>query len=475
MRFDMDLNSIFTRYDIKGLADDSRLVQPGFVFFSFAHSSRLQYVKKALEQGAILIIADIDAPFDVNAAWIKVESVKKARLHFAIHFFENPFSKLIVHGVTGTNGKTTTAFLMDSLLNAAGKKTALIGTVYNKIADKVMDSVLTTPGLLSLYAFAKNAVDAGCTDLIMEVSSHALEQERIEGLLFYTALFSNLTQDHLDYHGTMSHYFEAKVKLFTKYLANDACAIINVDNLYGEQLYQLLSDNKIAVSREKRKIASVYLESSKLENSKLCLTVPSVLDSVLCSNLIGDFNVDNLLLVLAFAKFLNISQEQIQRALSEVLVPGRFEMVYHQDNKCVIVDYAHTPDALERVLKSARALCEGRLTVLFGCGGDRDKEKRPLMGEIASMAADLVWLSSDNPRTENPMQIIEDILFGIKNQKNVRVVENRREAIQMACLEMKEKDCLIIAGKGHENYQIIGNVKHPFDDKEEVRRVFNAF
>ena len=464
-------NALLQSLNIKGLADDSRRVKPGDLFFSFPVENSLTFVKKALEQGALAIVAETEAPIEMKSRWIQVKNIKEARLQAAIYFYDNPFEKLNVHAITGTNGKTTSTFLMEAMLNAAGKKTALIGTICNKIGNESIPSSLTTPGLLDLFAFAKKALDAGCTDLVMEASSHALHQGRVDGISFKTALFSNLTQDHLDYHLTMDSYFEAKKILFDKYLSKDGCAIINVDDSYGKKLYHSLKTNKIAVSRLKAEEATVFPERKISQSERgMSLHVPALSNQPFESHLCGDFNVDNVLLVLGFAKALKIPELAMRRALETVRVHGRFELVYNKNKKHVVVDYAHTPDALERVLQTARRLCQGRLAVVFGCGGDRDKTKRPLMGTIAMNNADVLWVTSDNPRSEDPSDIIQDILKGIQKKENLNVVENRATAIQKACMSMNEKDWLVIAGKGHENYQIIGQTKHHFDDSEEVQK-----
>lgn len=467
----MQLDTLLHKFNVSGLVDDSRRVKAGDLFFSLPAENSLTFAKKALDQGACAVVSQSEAPAELSSKWIQVDDVKKARLEAAVIYYQDPFSVLNVHAVTGTNGKTTSAFLMDAMLRAAGKKTALIGTICNRIGDNAVPSSLTTPGLLDLFAFARDAVNAGCTDLVMEASSHALHQGRVAGISFKTALFSNLTQDHLDYHVTMDNYFEAKKSLFTKYLSKEGYAVINIDDSYGKKLFDSLDGNKIAVSRLKTQEAMIFPEGEVMQGEKgTSLLVPSISSQPFETHLCGDFNVDNVLLVLGFAKALNIPEEAMRNALENVRVHGRFELVYNKNKKHIVVDYAHTPDALERVLQTARRLCQGRLIVVFGCGGDRDKTKRPLMGSIAVKNADVLWVTSDNPRTENPEAIIQDIMNGVSKKENLYVIANRAEAIQKACLSMNENDWLVIAGKGHENYQIIGQTKHHFDDSEEVQK-----
>lgn len=462
-------DALLRNLDIRGLSDDSRRVQSGDLFFSFPVENSEVFAKTAFLKGAIAIVGETDAPAEMTSRWIQVKSVKEARLKAAIYFYQNPFSQIDTHAITGTNGKTTSVFLMEAMLTAAGRKTALIGTIYNKIGDDVEPSSLTTPGLLDLFAFAKKAVDAGCTDLVMEVSSHALDQDRIEGILFQTALFSNLTQDHLDYHGNMENYFEAKKKLFARYLAKDSFSVINIDDQYGDKIFNSLEGKKVAVSRLKRQGADIFpLEEVINTEEGMEIIVSAISEEPFKTHLCGEFNIDNVLLVLGFALALQLPERAMREALETVHVHGRFEIVYNKNKKHVVVDYAHTPDALERVLTAARELCKGQLVVLFGCGGDRDKAKRSVMGSIAATHADVVWVTSDNPRTEVPGEIIKDIMTGLQKKETAYIMENRAEAIATACKSMHENDWLIIAGKGHETYQVIGTKKHHFDDSEEV-------
>ena len=439
---------------VTGLCDDSRRVKPGNLFFSMPTEGAEGFAQMALDAGAVAVVAETPAPEKLTAKWIQVTDVRKARLEAAVIFYKNPFGKLTAHAVTGTNGKTTSAFLMDAMLTAAGHKVALLGTIKNKIGDKSVQATLTTPGLLDLYAFAASAVEAGCTDLVMEASSHSLYQGRMAGVLYKSALFSNLTQDHLDFHKTME----------------DGVAVINVDDSYGKKLYDSLTGieagRKVAVSRLGIVSANVKPEGP-VENTEdgLKMLLPTISGERFETPLCGDFNVDNVMLVLSWAKAVGVPEAAMRRALANIRVPGRFEKVWNKNGRHVIVDYAHTPDALERVLSTARSLCRGKLSCVFGCGGDRDKTKRPIMGGIAERLSDKAWLTSDNPRTENPTDIINDVRAGMKTDK-FSVVENREEAIYKACAELKDGDWLVIAGKGHEDYQIIGKTKHHFDDRE---------
>ena len=453
---------------VMGLCDDSRRVKPGDLFFSIPAEGFDEFAKNAVAAGAVAVVGEVPAPEGLASKWIQVADVKAARLEAAKVFYKDPFAKLACHAVTGTNGKTTSAFLMNAMLESAGHKTALLGTIKNKIGENSVQATLTTPGLLDLFAFAAKAVAAGCTDLVMEASSHSLHQGRVAGIRFRSGLFSNLTQDHLDYHKTMENYFEAKKLLFTKYLADDGVAVINIDDPYGEKLFDSLSCKKVSVSRLGKAKASVKPQGDvKNTEDGLEFTLPMIAEQKFETPLCGDFNVDNVLLVLSWAHALAIPELSMRAALASVRVPGRFEKVWNKGGKHVIVDYAHTPDALERVLMTARSLCRGTLSTVFGCGGDRDRTKRPIMGHIAETLADKAWLTSDNPRTEDPLAIIEDVRAGMKTKK-FEVVADRAEAITKACAELQDGDWLVIAGKGHEDYQIVGKTKHHFDDREEA-------
>ena len=456
---------------VKGLCDDSRRVKPRDLFFSLSAEGYEEYARSALAAGAVAVVGEQAAPEGLTSRWIQVADVKASRLEAARIFYEDPFSKLACHAVTGTNGKTTSAFLMNAMLESSGKKTALLGTIKNKIGDSSVTATLTTPGLLDLFAFAAKAVEAGCTDLVMEASSHALFQGRVAGIRFKSGLFSNLTQDHLDYHKTMENYFEAKKLLFTKYLADDGVAVLNIDDAHGERIFDELKAagrKVVAVSRLGNAKADVKPEGAvKSTEEGLEMLLPMIAKEKLETPLCGEFNVDNVLLVLAWANAIGIPELAMRAAIASVRVPGRFEKVWNKGGRHVIVDYAHTPDALERVLNTARSLCRGTLSTVFGCGGDRDRTKRPIMGHIAETLADKAWLTSDNPRTEDPLAIIEDVRAGMKTDK-FEVVPDRAEAIRKACAALKDGDWLVIAGKGHEDYQIVGKTKHHFDDREQA-------
>lgn len=453
---------------VSGLQDDSRRVCVGDLFFAMpgTHANGVAFAKMALERGAVAVVSQEHPIEGLENRWVQVQNVAFSRLHAVNVFYDYPMAKLQCHGVTGTNGKTTTAFIMHAVLTAAGRATALLGTICQRIGSTDIPANLTTPGLLELYAFAAKAVAAGCTDLVMEVSSHSLHQERVGGFSFRSALFSNLTQDHLDYHQTMDAYFDAKRLLFSRYLSKHGVAVVNIDDPYGFQLFQQIAETveTVAVTRQNHEYTPNPVEHIDYTENGIRLTLPVLGEKPFDTQLCGEFNADNVLLVAGWVMALCLPVSAFRKALETVRVPGRFEMVYNDGNRRVVVDYAHTPDALERVLQTARALCKGTLHVVFGCGGDRDKGKRPLMGQIAVQGAQVVWVTSDNPRTEDPQQIIADIVKGL-NLESLNIVLDRAQAIHQACQKLHEGDWLVVAGKGHENYQIIGTEKTAFDDR----------
>lgn len=378
------------------------------------------------------------------------------------------FSKLELFGVTGTNGKTTTAFLMEGILAKAGKKPGLVGTVVNRFGAEEFPTGFTTPPVEKLYEIFSEFVKRGAQTVSMEVSSHGLVQSRIKGCVFRSTLFTNLTQDHLDYHKTMEEYFAAKLKLFTDYPTQTR--VIHTDDAHGAKIVEELKKRKLRFLTYGSK--NTDLDYGSLESTAEGIT-GNLRGVEVKSPLIGAFNKQNITGAVLCMLDYGIDPRIISKALSEVCVPGRMERVSNARNYNVVVDYAHTPDALEKALHTLRPLVSknGRLIVVFGCGGDRDKTKRPVMGRIASTLADHAWITSDNPRGENPQEIIEQIHAGVQNPKAIVHIESdRRKAIQAAANELKSTDdFLLIAGKGHENYQIIGTEKLPFDDRLVAR------
>jgi len=441
------------------LKDNSKSVEAGDIFFAIpcADGSEKAHALEALERGASSIVSALPAPKEHEDRWAQVNDVVFTRYLFAKENFGNPFSKLNCHAVTGSNGKTSCAFMMNSVLRAAGKKTAMLSTIYNLIDTQKETAHLTTPGFLELHEFAAKAVEAGCTELVMEVSSHALVQGRVMGIPYKTALFTNLSHEHLDFHGTVENYYQAKKLLFISELLGKGTGFINIDNSYGSRLYgELFFRERVGISKKQ----------FKHENTETGLRIDNINIS-----LFGEHNIENAMLIIEWAREIGLPETALTEALENISVPGRFEAVYNKNGKLAVVDYAHTPDALERTLATARKICKGKLLLVFGCGGDRDKTKRPEMGAIAEKMADKIWLTSDNPRTENPEQILNDVETGMNSAKHKKQAD-RRKAIKAAAAELQTNDILVVAGKGHETYQILGKEKIHFSDKEELMEAF---
>jgi len=460
---------------IATITDDSRRVMAGTLFIAIEGSQKngLEFVRQAHQNGAIAIVSEAIAPEDLRSVWIQVPDARLARVILAQAFYGNPFAALKVHGITGTSGKTTTAYLMDAVLTAMGEKVALLGTICMRIGSELVPSQLTTPGIIDLYAFAADAVVAGCGHLVMEVSSHALDQGRIAGIAFDSCLFSNLSRDHLDYHKTFEDYYAAKKMLFTQYCRG--ISIVNVDDGYGARLAQELEDLGQNLTRVSRLGQSAEVVPTQLRTGEdgIDFQLDRLSAVPFHSRLCGEFNADNILLVCGWVLANQYSERSLRAALLDVQIPGRFEMVYNDGSRRVIVDYAHKPDALERVLATARSLCKRKLVVVFGCGGDRDQGKRPIMGQIAENVADMCFVTSDNPRTENAETILREIVAGMHKNSHA-VIADRAQAIQVACRTLDAGDWLVVAGKGHEDYQIIGTTKQPFDDRKVVREAFGC-
>ncbi len=456
--------------EVKGLQDDSRLVQPGDLFIARSGSGDdgSRYIAQALSAGAVAAVAD-----RAGERTITVDNPTERMEQLAKKFWGLEGETPKLWGVTGTNGKTTLTFLMEAALRADGREVGLLGTVTNRIAGEVRPSRLTTPGLLELYRFVAEVKEKGLNDLVLEVSSHALDQHRLGSLRLSAAAFTNLTQDHLDYHGSMESYFLAKRKMFSEYLADNGRGVVNVDDEYGRRIYSEFVEKIWRVSKEDRS-AEIHLIKAENEghSQKLQVSTPAG-ELLITSPLIGLFNQENLLLAAGFALAAGVAPRAIEKGFASVSVPGRMELVC-EGEAAVVVDYAHTPDALERVLQSVRSNVTGELIALFGCGGDRDRTKRPKMGKAAAQWADRLVLTSDNPRTEDRLEILKEIELGVPAGKAMKVIPDRREAIHQTISELRTGDLLLIAGKGHEDYQIIGKEKVPFDDRVEAQKAWEA-
>ena len=463
-----------------GLAYDSRRVQPGFVFFAIEgfQQNGHDFIPEAVERGAVAVVAEKNVAVPLGVVCVRVPNAREALALSAAKFYDYPGEKLRVIGVTGTNGKTTTTHLISGVYQEQEGKVGLIGTLYAKVGDTVIEGERTTPESLDLQALLRRMVDEGVTVAVMEVSSHALSLHRVTGVEYDVAVFTNLTQDHLDFHRDIEDYYRAKESLFTRLGESPnkqgaKLAVINADDPYGKKLLSV-SGGKV-VTYGVQNAADFRARDIVLKGDGTDLVIESPQGEIpLTLKLVGEFNVYNALAAFAVGVTEGFAVDRVVRALeSAIAVPGRFERVDAGQDFTVVVDYAHTPDGLENVLRTARALTRGKVIALFGCGGDRDPLKRPVMGEVAGRLADFTVLTSDNPRSEEPMAIIAAIETGIKAVGHGRytVEPDRREAIKEAFRRAGPGDIVVLAGKGHENYQIIGDKKLPFDDRQVAREV----
>ncbi|WP_059104703.1 UDP-N-acetylmuramoyl-L-alanyl-D-glutamate--2,6-diaminopimelate ligase [Shouchella shacheensis] len=455
---------------ITKLEMDSRLVTEDTLFFCINGYTvdGHDFAKQAVLNGAVAIIAE--RPIDVSVPVIVVSDTKRTMARLASHFYEEPTKKLRLVGVTGTNGKTSTTHILDQIFRDAGEETGLIGTMYTRVADEVIETRNTTPESLLLQQRFHAMVDKEVTTALMEVSSHALHLGRVRGCDFDIAIFTNLTPDHLDYHETMEKYLYAKALLFSQ-LGNTydgKTAVINADDPVAPRLIQMTSVDVLTYGI--RKTADVRAENVRVSAGGTTFTLRAFQEKVDVSlKLIGAFSVYNALAAAAAAVAAGISLTAVKRSLEHVSgVAGRFEPVDEGQDFTVIVDYAHTPDSLENVLQTVQEFVEGNVTVVVGCGGDRDVTKRPTMANIAVRHAERAIFTSDNPRTEDPTLILEDMVHEL-NADNYDVVPDRRQAISEAIFAAEKGDMIVIAGKGHETYQEIGQDRIDFDDREEAR------
>lgn len=468
--------------EVSGLDYDSRRVRPGFVFVAMrgevADGNR--YIDAAVKNGAVAVVTDSAAePARPGIAWAVVEHGRKALAQLSANWHGRPAQELKITGITGTNGKTTTTFLTEAILNFSGGFTALVGTVEYHVAGKVLPAPHTTPESLELNQILAEALAAGATDVAMEVSSHALEQGRVWGIPYEVAVFTNLTRDHLDYHKDMESYFASKRLLFEGAgVRPPRFAVINADDDYGKLLLKASHSASEQVFGYGINAGDFRAENIDLQPTKTTFDLETPDGRArINSRLIGKVNVYNLLAAAAAARARGCSLDQIKEAARGFnQVPGRFERVDCGQPFTVVVDYAHTDDALRNLTAIAREFAgrggaKGRVITLFGCGGDRDRTKRPLMGAAALQGSDFVVLTSDNPRSEDPLKIIEDVLPGLqgKDASRFAVEPDRRKAIALAIAEARAGDVLLIAGKGHEKYQITREGTFPFDDVQAAR------
>ena len=471
---------------VRGLAYDSRQIEPGFLFAA-VHGERLDgndYVDQAFDRGAVAVLSSRPAPARPRGVWVQVEDDRLALAMTARNYYGRPDERLTMVGITGTNGKTTVAFLVEAILREAGLRPALLGTVLYRFDRDETRAARTTPESLDLYRLIDRYATAGARSCAMEVSSHALALQRVAGITWRAAVFTNLSQDHLDFHRTMEEYFEAKLRLF-RGLPESAAAIVNADDPRADAVRAATRARVVTFGGDPSadvRIAEVRATSRGTEVGLRVATTPgggAATAGLLLrvrSPLLGRPNASNLAAAAAVGTAIGIPFDAITRGLETVTgINGRFERVETGQPYDVLVDYAHTDDALRSLLRAVRELGPRRIVTVFGCGGDRDRSKRPLMGFAAAEHSDLVVVTSDNPRSEDPERIIADILPGVRralsDPDRCLVIPDRREAIRKALALAGAGDCVVIAGKGHETYQILGDRTVPFDDREVVREI----
>jgi UDP-N-acetylmuramoyl-L-alanyl-D-glutamate--2,6-diaminopimelate ligase len=460
--------------EVLSLAYNSREVRPGSLFFAIQgeKADGHIYIPQALERGAVAVVSDRPAPPELIHCWIQVPAVRRALADASRVIFAHPEQHLQLIGITGTNGKTTTSYLVESVLRAPGVPCGVFGTIEYRMGGKAQVATNTTPESLDLLSYFAELVKAGGKAAVIEVSSHALAQERVWGFQFAVAIFTNLTQDHLDYHKDFEHYFQAKRRLFEGLGAPPPdCAVINTDDPWGVRLLELPYFERLTYGLNgDAQVRPLQVKSTPTATEARIATPAGELR--IASPLVGRANLANILAAIATGVAMGITGAKIEEGIANLeAVPGRFERIYEGQPFLVVVDYAHTDDALKNVLKTARELTRNRLIVLFGCGGERDRTKRPRMGEAAGSLADFVVLTSDNPRSEDPLLIMSDALVGLQRTGKPYLAEvDRGIAVRKVLEEAREGDVVVLAGKGHETYQILKDGKVDFDDRAVARQ-----
>lgn len=465
-----------TNIEIANICIDSRKVSTGSLFVAMKGTQvdGHEYIEQATKKGASAILCEqLPEIQNQSTTYIQVERSEDNLGEIASAFYNHPSQQLKLVGVTGTNGKTTVATILYETFRKLGYKVGLLSTVCNYIDDKMVEADHTTPDAVTLNQLLADMVDAGCDFAFMEVSSHAVDQRRIAGLHFEGAIFTNLTRDHLDYHKTVANYLKAKKRFFDD-LPSTAFSLVNLDDKNG--LVMLQNTKSKTYTYSLRGLADFKAKILELHFNGMILDIDN---KEVVMQLTGRFNAYNLLAVYGAAVLLGENSDEVLLALSTLRpVTGRFETLVSPRGYTVIVDYAHTPDALVNVLTTIHDILDnkGKMLTVFGAGGNRDKGKRPLMAQEAMAHSDRIIITSDNPRFEEPQDIIDDILEGLRetDKRNVLTIESRRDAIKTACMLAESGDVILIAGKGHENYQDIKGVKHHFDDREEVKNIFNT-
>lgn len=482
--------------NVSGIKYNSKTITPGDIFVCLPglHTDGTLYIDEAVQNGAVVVVTqrEVENKYN-NVPIVVVENAFSTLAKLSSNFYDHPSKKVLLIGVTGTNGKTTVTYLLESIFSTAGYKTGVIGTINYRYNNKIMTANNTTPFSADLQKLLYEMVNSGVEVVIMEVSSHSLVQKRVEECEFDVAIFTNLSLEHLDYHNTMEEYFYAKSLLFRMLTPNKKdifcssslgrkCCVINNDDEYGRKLKDLCSIEDVFLygkgTKNKNGLKKFVASNIVCNTSGTQFIISYNRDKqeIITTHLLGEFNVYNILASFATAYLQNISPEIIKKGILKVnSIPGRLEKINIPADFSVIIDYAHTPDALQKVISTLKKLPHNRLIVVFGCGGDRDRSKRPVMGSIATSLADYVIITSDNPRTEDPQKILLDIEVGIKKSGNTNyeIIVDRRDAIFKALSIAKHNDIILLAGKGHENYQIIGTQKIHFDEREIVLEFFS--
>lgn len=457
---------------IKGVTEDSRKVKEGFAFVAISGTNEdgNKYVTDAINRGASVIVSESNFP-TLSSPQIVVPNAREALAIICSAFYNHPEEKLVAVGITGTNGKTTTSYLLKSILEHAGNRVGLVGTIRHEIGERMIPAQMTTPSASEIYEYLAQMVSADLTHVVLETSSHALSQHRVKGLNFAVGIFTNITQDHLDYHKNMDDYFQAKSILF-KDLSENSTAVLNADEDCFDKLKNLTKAKIIGYSIEKESDVYATDIDSNLNGSSFVLHYNNETAKINTS-LVGIYNISNILSAAASAFALGVAFDNVVSGIQSVKgVPGRVEKVDCGQNFKVVVDYAHTPDALDSLLSNMRKVCSNRLICVFGCGGDRDTSKRPQMGKVVENLSDVAVVTSDNPRSEEPDDIIKMIIDGMSKKSIKKIVEaDRYKAIELALAEANEDDLVVVAGKGHETYQKFKDQVRFFDDRLVIKEI----
>jgi UDP-N-acetylmuramoyl-L-alanyl-D-glutamate--2,6-diaminopimelate ligase len=470
--------------DIAGVTHDSRRVEKGFLFVAIEGTDQdgHRFIPEAVRKGASAVVAARPDPAPLPVPQLVVDDSRRALAEIAAQFYGHPSLKFRVIGVTGTNGKTTLTYLLESILTAAGRRPAVLGTINYRFAGKNFPAANTTPESADLQKLFSEMWSQGVTDVVMEVSSHALAMERVHEVHFDVGAFTNLSQDHLDFHKNLEDYFQAKLRFFAEYLPasrkKEVFAVLNMEEARSETILENCLVNIVRTGLTGP--YEVSCRSFRLSENGIEATVQIGAEKLaIRSPLLGRFNLENILLAMGVAHSLGTPSEAILKGIENLKgVPGRLEKIPNDRGILVFVDYAHTPEALARVGENLRKLVRGRLITVFGCGGDRDRTKRPVMGREAALFSDLVIVTSDNPRTEDPEKIIDEILPGLEEvgypKDRIFRIGSREEALKKAVALARKGDLILVAGKGHEDYQIVGTKKIPFSDQEVLRKLLGG-